>query len=748
MTSLLLSLPGTPVLYYGDEIGMGDNIYLGDRNGVRTPMQWSSDRNAGFSRSNPQQLFLPTIIDPEYHYEAINVEAQQNNAHSQLWWMKRILGIRKRFRAFCRGEIEFLHPENRKVLVFLRRFESEQVLVVVNLSRFAQAAEIDLAEFAEMVPVEVFGQTPFPTIGHEPYFLTLGPHAFYWFTLQPSEEQAAAVAVAPQLPSLNVKGGWVEILQGKNGSQVERVLPGHLKGRRWFASKARKILSTRIIESLPVRAGGLDTLICLVEVEFTEGDPDVYQIPLTFSSGVRASQVLELNPHVVVARLTVTGEEGDIEGILYDAVVEDAFCGGLLDIIAARRQRSGRAGRLRGQRTRRFAKVYGAVEGELKSAPLGAEQSNTSLVYGDRLILKLFRRLYRGVNPELEVGQFLTERTSFSNTPLVAGALAYEPRKGEKVTLAILQELVVNEGDAWEFTLDALQRYFERVLANPVDTGELSVASESPLACLDEEIPESVEDAIGGFLEFARLLGQRTAELHVALSSRGDEPDFAPEPITAMYRRSIYQSSRTRADQAFELLRKRLSRLPAEIRGEARSVLNMSNRIDQRLRSVVDRKAGGKRIRCHGDYHLGQVLFTGKDFVIMDFEGEPARPISERRLKRTPLRDVGGMLRSFHFASVSALIAGPVRPEDIPTLEPWAHTWYRWVVVDFLKGYLEGVSGAGILPEDRSQLGALLDLCVLDKALYELMYELNNRPDWVLIPLRGIASIIAEGAPA
>ena len=746
MNCLLLSLPGTPIVYYGDEIGMGDNIYVGDRNGVRTPMQWSADRNAGFSRSNPQQLFLPVIIDPEYHYEAINVETQDNNPHSLLWWMKRILAVRKRFRAFSRGSIEFLHPENRKVLVFLRRWEDQRVLVVVNLSRFVQAVELDLAAFKDMVPIEVFGRSEFPPIGALPYFLTLGPHTFYWFTLEAAVADEPVSLTEAELPTLTVSGKWQAVFENKTAIQLQRILPAHLQGRRWFAGKARRILATEILDTVAMNRQDSQSYIVLARVDYREGDPDTYQLPLAFATGTRVRELIDYHRNAVVAQLRVRNTDGELDGVLYDATLDSGFCEKLLDIITRRLKPRGQQGSVRSSRTRQFRQIRGSTKDALRPNLMGAEQSNTSVAYEDRLILKLFRRLDAGINPELEVGRFLTERTSFRNMPSLAGAIEYNQERSEPFTLAILQEFIPNEGDAWEYTVDMLNGYFERVLARASHDRKVIPPTTGPLEHLEEEIPPLAEEMIGGYLEFARLLGQRTAELHVALASRDDNRDFAPESINAMYRRSIYQATRTRADQAFRLLRKRVSKLPEGLRAEARAVLGLADQIDERLRGVVRQKVTGMRMRCHGDYHLGQVLFTGKDFYIMDLEGEPGRPISERRLKRSPLRDVGGMLRSFHYASVSAMTGGGVRPEDIASLEPWAQYWNFWVSVDFLKAYLDGVEEAEILPDTPASLAALLDLCVLDKALYELDYELNNRPDWVAIPLRGIASIIQSPA--
>jgi maltose alpha-D-glucosyltransferase/alpha-amylase len=365
------------------------------------------------------------------------------------------------------------------------------------------------------------------------------------------------------------------------------------------------------------------------------------------------------------------------------------------------------------------------------------------VIYGDRLILKMFRRVQEGVNPDLEIGRFLTEDTSFSHIPPLAGAFEYRRIKGEPITLGVLQGLVPNQGDAWRFTLDSLERYFAQVLTRQQGELEsLTPADSQLLDLLETEIPPLAQEAIGSYLESARLLGQRTGELHVALASVAKNPAFSPEPFTAFNRRSLYQSMRTVADQALTLLGNRLRNLPQEVRVDAEKVLSLEKDIFKRLQLIADKKITGMRIRCHGDYHLGQVLFTGKDFVIIDFEGEPARPISQRRLKGSPLRDVAGMLRSFHYATVSRLRGEGLRPEDISNVEPWARLWHEWVSVTFLKAYLEATGQAGFLPRSKDELKILLDVHLLEKAAYELAYELNNRPDWVNVPLQGILELM------
>jgi maltose alpha-D-glucosyltransferase/alpha-amylase len=748
MNGLLFALPGTPILYYGDEIGMGDNIYLGDRNGVRTPMQWSADRNAGFSRANPQRLFLPIIIDPEYHYETINVEAQQNNLYSLLWWMKRLIALRKRYKAFGRGTIEFLHPENRKVLVFLRRYQEEHILVVANLSRFVQYLELDLSAFHGWVPVEMFGRNDFPPIGDLPYFLTLGPHSFYWFSLEArkvSSPEVEAQSQISQLPVLATTGRWDSVFQGKSKAALEKILSLYLKGFPWFAGKVERTRGAAIREILPVQDESNPAFLTLVRVDYIDADAETYSLPLTYATGERAEEILRHQPKAVLARLRF--EDREEEGILYDAALQEDFGRSLLVGMGRHRRRAGWGGDLVAWRTRQFKKIRGSGEERLSVAMIKGEQRNTSLVVGDRFILKLFRRLQPGLSPDLEIGRFLTDR-GFAHMPPVAGAIEYSREKEEPVTLAILHGFVSNQGDAWKYTLDHLSRYFEQVLAMEDRQVIGSAFGVSLLELADQEPPPEAAERIGPYLESARLLGQRTGEMHTCLASAPGEPHFAPEPFSKLYQRSLYQSLRTLAGETFGLLRRRMKSLPEEIHPEAQEVLDLEGRILERFHSIVDRKVTAMRTRCHGDYHLGHILCTGKDFVIIEFEGEPGLILSERRIKRSPLRDVCGMLRSFHYAAYSAFLSqrgkGLIRPEDLSFLEASAHYWRLWVSAVFLKAYLQAVPSGDFLPRSREEFQTLLSIYLLEKAVYELGYELNHRPGWVGIPLQGIRQLMSS----
>jgi maltose alpha-D-glucosyltransferase / alpha-amylase len=745
MNGLLFSLPGTPVLYYGDEIGMGDNIFLGDRNGVRTPMQWSGDRNAGFSRANRQRLYLPVITDPEYHYETVNVEAQQGNPHSIYSWTKRLIALRKRHRAFGRGSLELLRPDNRKVLAYVRRYESEQILCIANLSRFLQAVELDLSKWKGLVPVELFSSNEMPVIGDNPYFLTLGPHAFYWFAMQPRAvptiQSDGAAPLATVLPEVRTAAGWESALVGAAKDSFENVLLGYIPQRRWFAGKARRMKSATVSDVVSVPGAEGYSYLTSIVVSYAEGDPDTYMLPVAYANAAEAPHILERWPHSAIAWVRNQGEEA--RGLLYDALGPPNFAEAMLGAIARRRRAAGGTGTLVGSTTRAFPRLRGPETVRLEAQLSVAEQSNNSVIFGERLMLKVFRRLEEGVNPELEVGRFLTEKTTFTQIAPLAGSLEYRRAKGEPVTIAILQGYVPNQGDAWQYTLNTLAHFF----TSPDLVGAQPPAMPRNLIEASRQEPSEVAArTIGGYLDSARLLGKRTAELHAALSSDPTDAAFAPERITPGDQRSIYQSMSGLSLRATDLLRTQLNKLPADARDEARKVLDLESRIAYILKSFLARRLSTPRIRVHGDYHLGQVLYTGHDFVIIDFEGEPTRSLYERRLKRLALRDVAGMLRSFSYASQAALRTQQPPADGHVDLGAWARFWVDAVSATFLKSYLATAGSASWVPQTPDDLELQLTTMLLEKALYELRYELNLRPDWVRIPLRGILDLVTPAS--
>lgn len=769
MNVLLFSMPGTPVIYYGDEIGMGDNYYLGDRNGVRTPMQWSSDRNAGFSRVNPHKLYLPVIIDPEYHYEAVNVENQQGSSASLLWWMKNTIAVRKRYKAFSRGSLEFITPENPKIIAFVRKYEDEIVFVAANLSKYAQTAELDLSKFTDYSPEEVFSHNMFPVVKETPYPLTFGPYGYYTFELK--KEEAAAVVNTSELPELNVSTSWERIFEGKAREKLERkILPAYLKQRRWFGGKARTIRQVSIIEKLPFQEGTSFAFLMFIKVKYSEGPAETYSLSLSFMLhkiggveeeitvegtavrldydwlGVKADKILEESSQAVIARLIVDGEEG----ILFDSLYNQGFRDRIFEMIRRRKKVKGQSGELYFYPGKIFRQLLGEAGTTPGSKVLKAEQSNTSLIYEDRYFFKLYRRLDEGINPDLEVTRFLTEKTKFTNLPPFAGAVEYRRPGSEPYVVGMLQGLVANQGDTWTYTLDAVKHYFDRLLARKQ---ELKVIPDTDISLFnagDAAVPDEIIDLIGGvYLEMALLLGERTAELHVALSSNESDHLFAPVPFSLLYQRSVYQSMRSLTKKVYQQFGKNFKKLPENVREEAKLIYDSEKDIIKYYEKILKKKIPVTKSRIHGDYHLGQVLYTGKDFIIIDYEGEPARLLSERKLKRSPLVDVAGMIRSFHYAVHAEYFNHiSLRPEDASELEPWLEPWYRCVSRTFLEAYVTTAGNTGFVPGDINDLEVLLQVFLLEKAVYELGYEMNNRPDWLVIPIRGIKSILGQAGAA
>ncbi|HXW55550.1 MAG TPA: maltose alpha-D-glucosyltransferase [Candidatus Cybelea sp.] len=737
LVSLLLSFPGTPILYYGDEIGMGDNIYLGDRHGVRTPMQWNADRNAGFSTATPARLYSPVIMDPVWGYEAVNVEAQQGDPSSLLNWMRNMIALRKLFAVFGRGSIEFLDPSNRKILAYLRRYGDEQVLCVANLSRFAQPLDLDLSKLEGLVPVEMLGYVEFPPIQKQPYRLALAPYSFFWLELQRRSEPAEAnLDIGPQV-SLDATEGWNSIFAGVSRERLETVsLPEYIPKQRWFAAKSRRIKSTRIVDCAAFNQSR--SALVLLEVQFQEGQPEGYLMPLAVAFGDTSEELRRRAPNAIIA--PTTSEQGS--GLLYDGAFDDGTCLELLSIIQNGGELKGRNGPIRGIPGKAFGQVLGDAVAPLRVRRGSAEQSNTSILYGDRFILKLFRRQESGLNPDAEIGRYLTEHTAFDRIPSFAGSIEYESAKdSEPATLAMLQGLVANEGDGWKWTLEELKRYFEACapLAFPEP---LSSEPEGALKRSEQPPSQLARDHVGIYLDSAATLGRRTAELHLALASPHTDPAFAPEPLTSADLEVLLADLHRHATRVLDVLKDRVSHLPDEVVEVAATVLSRRRRILDHFRNLVSARVRTQRIRIHGDYHLGQVLKVKSDFVILDFEGEPARALAERRAKQCPLKDVAGMLRSFGYASYASLIDYTTRhPEDIGRLQPWADLWEQSVAGQFLRAYRETAGNAEFLPMDTAEFQELLDIFIADKAFYEVLYELNARPAWVRIPLMGILSL-------
>jgi maltose alpha-D-glucosyltransferase/alpha-amylase len=852
LNSLLLSFPGTPILYYGDEIGMGDNIYLGDRNGVRTPMQWTSDRNAGFSKCDPARLYFPVVMDPIYGYQVVNVEAQLSDQSSLLHWTRNMIALRKLFQVFGRGTLTFLNPTNRKILAYLRELEQgdgfrETVLCVANLSRFAQPVTLDLSNYAGYQPVEMLGYVSFPEITREPYPLTIAPYSFLWLELQvigPIDEIAPQLTV--QAPEIHVAeesiaapvltNSWADFLAGAGNSILGPALREWLPRKRWFGAKTRAIESVLLrswVELLPnpdgfTNAGDLEAApippaLCFFDVHYFEGSPDVYQIPLAISGGAALEDIAENRPDSIIVRLNSAA--GPV--IVHDALVREDFHCELLGLIAANAtlpvshgfksspvsdaalETSADAGSdkpvevsvalspaplsaqpgeaaapprkdapaahatgVRRLQPRESPSAGDSVpEGErldarastnftpalatqhLASSVGSAEQSNTSILFGRQLFLKLYRRLQPEENPDVEMSRFLTEVAHFTRIPPFLGEIYISSGGAGKKTVAMLQGLVENDGDGWKWFLDALTNWLPGAASH-------SAPALSPVSgWLSEPAPVPKPLApVQATLDAATLLGKRTAELHLALASIASLPAFAPEPLTREDLARDAQRIESQIKSSIDALKLRLPKLDDLASDRAGLLLSRRGELIQRARSIASVASAGLRIRIHGDYHLGQTLHipasvsgAGEpespvgDFILLDFEGEPARPIEERRWKQSPLKDVVGMLRSFSYAAFSAIdrVAGDGNQPaaNAAALAAWAQIWQNTASAAFLSAYRQSVAAnKSLLPPPRDAQ-ILLDAYLLEKALYELLYELDNRPAWVHIPINSILTL-------
>lgn len=731
MNGMLLSMPGSPIIYYGDELGMGDNVFVGDRNGVRTPMQWSPDRNAGFSRADPQRLYLQPIMDAMYGYEALNVEAQLRDKSSLLHWTRRMLAVRKTSRAFGRGQRTFLKPGNRKILAYLSEHDGDVILSVFNLSRAAQPVELDLAAYKGRVPVEMLGRTSFPPVGELPYLLTLPSHGFYWFRLaeeapMPTWHQES-VGLRDR-PVLVLFDGWTSLFKEKVmpwrigfadrlRQQFERdTLPPHIQVQRWYGHKSSIITHAHLRDHAIFEADGKRWMLPLLDLE---GPPEqaTYFMPLAIAWEEGDEERIKCLERAAIAKIR---QQANV-GLMGDAFFDESFCRALVRAMLEGRSLPTAQGELHFRATQGVGELAGPDIDALSVSAPTALSSNTVVMLDEQLFLKGYRQIRPGINPELEMGRFLTEVAGFGHTVPVLGAIEYEAADGTVGTLALLQAYVVNQGDGWSYTL----AYLERYLAETRDADG-----------------EPRPDPHGAFLALVNILGQRTAQLHNALAIQSGNPDFDPEPMSMQDLEAVRESVREDGRATMALLRERAAALPASAQEDIERLLAGAKRIEAFV-DAMRFDAGGTyyRSRYHGDYHLGQVLVARNDFYIIDFEGEPARPLSERRAKHSPLRDVAGMLRSFDYARWSALRREAQNADELARLGAAAREWVEQVGDAFLEGYTAAL---------RLKPGAvdpqLLSLFALEKAYYELRYEMENRPDWLSVPLQGILAMV-ERAP-
>lgn len=744
MNAILFSFPGTPIIYYGDEIGMGDNIYLGDRNGVRTPMQWNIDRNAGFSKANPQKLCFPVTMDPAYSYETVNVETQHKNPNSLLWWMKRLITLRNHFKAFGRGALEFLHSKNPKILAFIRHYQEEEILIIGNFSRSIQYAELDLAEYKGAVPYELFGRTPFPIIGEQPYFLTLHPYSFYWFGLHYEKHAEELVPVKAQLSQLEVGEQWAEIFNKPTQIVLEQHLLAYLKKQPWLRSKDSLFRIGSIEEKIPIHFGGKTAFLLFVRIEDDRGRKDTYALPVAFS--ISSDEITNKYPKAGITQISLN-KETVTKGVLYDAFYEPGFLNALLQNFIGNKNSPGQFGNLINRQEDEFKELSSGTKESYAPLIKQTDKGTIEAFFGHEFVLKLFRNVEFGLNPEVEVERCLTRQKAPFIAPTL-GTIDYQ-QIADQYNFGLIQKNIENQSTGWQFTLNEADRFFERA----VTKYKLQPDAEVDIPLVDrlrQGPSDEANELIGGYLERARMIGEVTAKMHLALASV-PAATFSPQETTPFYLRSNFQSKRNLVYQVCLEIERMMPTFSPQIKELADKVIKGKESIIKTFEPLLHPKENILRIRYHGDYHLGQLLFTGKDFVIIDFEKGLNRSFDERRRRRSALRDVAGMIRSFHFAIFTSLIyqeqKGVISIEQFPNSQKWPAFWQIWVSGIFLRSYRECVGKVSFVPRDSTNFLLDLQAYLIETAIEDLAVELKrSKGEWLEIALRWIL-VIQEQYP-
>jgi maltose alpha-D-glucosyltransferase/alpha-amylase len=727
MNILLFSLPGTPVIYYGDEIGMGDNHYLGDRDGVRTPMQWDPGRNAGFSRANPQQLYLPVIIDPEYKYDSINVENHLINTNSLLWWMKRVIRMRKRYKAFGRGSIKFLEPANRKILAFIREYRNEKILIVVNLSRFAQAVELDLEDLEGFVPLEVFSRNRFPVIQKSQYVITLGPHGYYWFELKEGKEKLLIDEPIDFSVVLQVKK-WDQLFRNNKKDALEStILPAYITKRQWFTGDKKGFESVSISESIGISYKNRSYNLLLLEVKYFEGLPEFYFMPVCYASEMEERELIEYHPQSIICRVQL----GQSTGVLVDPLYTEHFRQFLFDMVLRNKKLDIDSSKILFHSRNNLKQLIKDNPDELKSSKLmESAETNTVILYGNKVILKIYRLIDYSSSRDVEISRFLSEQLKFGQVPEFYGTIEFAKSKSYPSTLGIAQRYIPDATTATELIADGFQRYYENMTSvGPKGKLPRLKGSLKNPASFDELTFDAQKILGGAYLEHVLLLGQRTAEMHKALSYAQDEKDFKYEEFSLHYQKSLYSGLKTLIRTTIKGLEKKLGIFTAETRKEVIEFFQYEDILDKSFKRIAGEKLACMKIRIHGHYHLSRILFTGNDFIITGFEGDLSFSYLSKKVKKSALRDLATLIYSVHRISQMTAINNQFD-------EKYPIRWFHYISGFLIKSYLENVEGTPFVPADRNQFNNLLEIFLLERGLNELNRELDKRPDHAVVPIR------------
>ena len=725
---LLFSMPGTPIVYYGDEIGMGDNYYLGDRDGMRTPMQWSPDKNAGFSGADPQRLYLPVVIDTNYHFSTVNVENQERNPSSFLWWKRRVINKRKQYKAFGRGSIRFVNTNNPKVLAFVREYEEETILVVVNLSRYSQSVELDLHEYAGSIPMEVFSRNDFPLITDEPWKFSMQFKNYFWFELPKPGKEITAPETSMQVIEITTSQ-WKEMEAPLRGFIKQRIYE-HIIRSKWFKGNVRKLRDIKIVDVIALQEKPMTPYFFIVLLDLIEGDKDFFVMTVSLAINTFASEIKARFPEAVIASVVVDEEQG----ILYDGVYDPHAQEALFGLIRKRAKLKGIHGELEGSSGSRLRKLQ-EKDLPLKSQVVACKRSNISVTLGDKYFFKFYRSPQEGENPDVELLKNLTRHTSFEQIPPYVGRLDYRSPGMADTTIGLLEDLIPNVGNAWEMTETAIEQFFDKVISEKDDLSKGSVVPD-----------EILQDFMGPFfLEMVKLLGIRTAHLHQAFASLKDTKGFELEPFSLLYQKSLYQSLRTFVKRTFSLVNNQMGELSEKTRELIGEVLQDQDLYLEHMRGILEQgKMDTLKTRIHGNFKLDKLLFTGKDFIFTDFEGEVEFPLSVRKIKQSPMKDVATILTSFHYIIYDGYF---FRKEFVPVdenfLRPLVERWYEKVKVTFISAYAGEARQSGLIPGDDKKMHHLLDLFLFEKAVREIQNFVKNDPRLLIIPVKALQRLKA-----
>jgi len=734
MNVLLFSLPGTPVIYYGDEIGMGDNYYLGDRDGVRTPMQWDPGRNAGFSEANPHKLYLPLIIDPEYKFENINVENQLRNSNSLLWWMRRLIKMRKRFKAFGRGKISFLECDNPKCISFVRAYANEKILVVANLSRYAQAASVEMQDIKDLIPVEVFSQNRFPKIGQAPYSFTISPYGYYWFKLVEDKENVSITPTKEGGEIPNIKK-WEELVSVNYKSKLKNdILLPYLNNQLWFNKSNRGIESLKLFDVIPIngKTHHFIGFTVIIEINFFEGLYEKYRLAIGFTSGKEEKMLWSEFPDSILTMIVFGGKKG----VLFDATYSENYRKTLFQLIKKSSKVNIDTSSVIFRTNNIFKALLSEKNLDKESRLIESRLNHVIIQYSKRFIVKLYRKIDRGTDRDVELCSYLCEKKAFKYVPKYLGQIEYVKYGDITRTLAIFQEFVPNYGTAWQYFSDALNRFYERV---SIHGGEIELPPiEGSLASPKkfEELSTATQELIGGAaVEHVRLLAQRTAEMHIALGEDPLHKDFEAEEFSLHYQRSLFSGYKSLVRTSFDPLKKHISEFPQNHQEEITVLLSLKDELLSRLKMIYDHKIDAVKIRPHGNYNLNSLLFKDGDYVVTNFEGDSTFSLTERRLRKSPLTDLASMIKSLHYVAYSALL------QNEPSgrlAEHWFHNFGQI----FLANYQEHVKGKAFIPI-ADDFNMLIDVYLIERYLGDITWEMQKKnKKKAIMPVRGVLKVL------